>query len=59
MYFFHRTAEKEATNNTVPVDNLADNTHIMLAADIEPQGRVPVIAVILCAVASIGGFMFG
>jgi SP family sugar:H+ symporter-like MFS transporter len=28
-------------------------------ADIEPKGRVPAIAIILGAVASIGGFMFG
>jgi SP family sugar:H+ symporter-like MFS transporter len=35
------------------------NSDVGAAADLEPKGRPPFIAIVLGAVASIGGFMFG
>lgn len=54
------TVEKGSPTNTTPTDTPArGNSHVATNADLEPHGRVPAIAVILGAVASIGGFMFG
>lgn len=53
-------AEKGTPDSTTPTDTpTRGNSHVTKGADIEPKGRVPAIAVILGAVASIGGFMFG
>jgi SP family sugar:H+ symporter-like MFS transporter len=64
--FFHKRAteeevhEKGTPNTTTPVDTPPrGNSDVVQAADLEPKGCVPAIAVILGAVASIGGFMFG
>lgn len=50
-------AGKETSNMTTPAET-PPRRHSGAAFD-EPQGRVPAVAVILGAVASIGGFMFG
>ncbi|KAJ4289652.1 hexose transporter hxt5 [Kalmusia sp. IMI 367209] len=62
MRFFHRkatneVAEKNISNMTTPAQTPPRrNSH----PEVEmPQGRVPAVAVILGAIASIGGFMFG
>jgi SP family sugar:H+ symporter-like MFS transporter len=62
MRFFQKKTEdvheKGTPANSTPTDTpTRGNSHI--AEDVAPEGRVPVIAVILGAVASIGGFMFG
>lgn len=63
MRFYRKNdevAEKGTPVTTTPTYTPArGNSHIAKAADLEPKGRVPAIAVILGAVASIGGFMFG
>jgi SP family sugar:H+ symporter-like MFS transporter len=52
--------EKGTPNTGTPVDTPArGNSDVVQAADLEPKGRVPAVAIILGAVASIGGFMFG
>lgn len=62
MRFFQKKSagevtEKDASNMTTPAETpQRKNSH----PDIEePTGRVPAVAIILGAVASIGGFMFG
>ncbi|KAJ4347968.1 hexose transporter hxt5 [Didymosphaeria variabile] len=62
MRFFNRkpteeVAEKNTSNMTTPAQT-PPRRHSHHDVE-EPQGRVPIIAVILGAVASIGGFMFG
>ncbi|KAI8938195.1 hypothetical protein NX059_005857 [Plenodomus lindquistii] len=65
MRFFSQNKQKEVAekgtpDSTTPADTPArGNSHAAAGEDIEPHGRVPAIAVILGAVASIGGFMFG
>ena len=65
MRFYRKkteVTEKGTPETSTPVDTPArGNSHVVAnaAADLEPRGRVPAIAVILGAVASIGGFMFG
>ena len=39
--------------------NIPSRTQFIAPEDVAPQGRVPAIAIILGAVASIGGFIFG
>lgn len=52
--------EKGTPEGATPTDTPArGNSHAAAPVDVEPHGRVPAIAVILGAVASIGGFMFG
>lgn len=52
-----KVGEKDISNGTTPAETPSRrNSH----PDVEePRGRVPAVAVILGAVASIGGFMFG
>jgi len=62
MRFYNKKAnevqEKGTPANSTPADTpKRGNSHA--AEDVVPQGRVPAIAVILGATASIGGFMFG
>jgi MFS transporter, SP family, sugar:H+ symporter len=62
MRFFRKKAEdaheKGTPANSTPADTPPrGNSHT--TPDAVPEGRVPAIAVILGAVASIGGFMFG
>ncbi len=53
-------AEKGSPQSATPVDTPARTVSPTRdGAAVEPKGRVPAIAVILGAVASIGGFMFG
>ncbi|KAF2846721.1 MFS monosaccharide transporter-like protein [Plenodomus tracheiphilus IPT5] len=54
-------AEKGTPETSTPTDTPArGNSHAAPGVDVlEPTGRVPAIAIILGAVASIGGFMFG
>ncbi|KAH7366613.1 hypothetical protein BKA66DRAFT_573278 [Pyrenochaeta sp. MPI-SDFR-AT-0127] len=64
MGFFRKTAEeplgKGTPESTTPADTpRRGNSHVVPATNVEPRGRVPAIAVVLGAVASIGGFMFG
>ena len=64
MRFFRRKEEvvheKGTPETNTPAETpLRGNSHVAPAANVEPKGRVPAIAVILGAVASIGGFMFG
>ncbi|KAH7409890.1 hypothetical protein DE146DRAFT_604132 [Phaeosphaeria sp. MPI-PUGE-AT-0046c] len=62
MRFFHKKQEdvqgKGTPANSTPADT-PPRGNSRAAEDVMPQGRVPAIAVILGAVASIGGFMFG
>lgn len=62
MRFFQRkpaseVAEKNTSNLTTPAQTPPRRNSDPAVE--EPHGRVPVVAVILGAVASIGGFMFG
>lgn len=62
MRFYHKKTgevqEKGTPANSTPADTPPrGNSHTV--EDVIPKGRVPAIAVILGAVASIGGFMFG
>jgi SP family sugar:H+ symporter-like MFS transporter len=50
--------EKGTPANSTPTDTPARGNSLT-AENVAPQGRIPAIAVILGAVASIGGFMFG
>jgi SP family sugar:H+ symporter-like MFS transporter len=51
--------EKGTPNTATPADTPPrGNSDVVQAADLAP-GKVPAIAVVLGAVASIGGFMFG
>ncbi|KAF1943860.1 general substrate transporter [Clathrospora elynae] len=63
MRFFGKTAkvqEKGTPVSNSPTDTPPrSNSNGALAPDLELEGRVPLIAVVLGAVASIGGFMFG
>lgn len=63
MRFFGKkevVAEKGTPSTSTPADTPPrGNSHVEPGADLEPHGRVPVIALVLGAVASIGGFMFG
>lgn len=66
MRFFRRkTQEAEEKGKATPesatpaATPARGNSHVSPAADLDPKGRVPAIAVILGAIASIGGFMFG
>lgn len=63
MRFYQRkptdeVQEKGTPDSTSPADTPA-RRHSDGAVVPAPEGRVPAIAVILGAVASIGGFMFG
>lgn len=62
-FFKKRTEEvheKGTPETATPADTPArGNSDVVQATDLEPKGRVPAIAVILGAIASIGGFMFG
>ena len=52
--------EKGTPDSVTPADTPArGNSDVVQATDLEPKGRVPAISIILGAVASIGGFMFG
>jgi len=62
MRFYHKKTEEvqkkgTPTNSTPAQTPPRGNSHTV--EDVAPQGRVPAIAVILGATASIGGFMFG
>jgi SP family sugar:H+ symporter-like MFS transporter len=62
MRFFGKkteeVAEKGTPANSTPTDTpAAGNSQV--ATDEHPEGRIPFIAVLLGACASIGGFMFG
>lgn len=63
MRLFRKTPEEPKGKETLdssPADTpTRGNSHSKVHADVEPRGRVPAIAVVLGAVASIGGFMFG
>src|SRR5262245_52588578 len=65
MRLFQRTAlqevdEKGTPNSTTPAQTPArGNSEELAARNVTIQGRVPAVAVVLGAVASIGGFMFG
>lgn len=63
--FFSKRANEEAHEKGTP-DSVTPagtpprgNSDVVQATDLEPKGRVPMISVVLGAVASIGGFMFG
>lgn len=61
MRFYSRkneAASEKGTPNSTPADTPARGNSVV-AQETVPQGRVPAIAIILGAVASIGGFMFG
>lgn len=63
MRFFQRksaqeVAEKDTSNMTTPAETPQRRTSHPNEVE-EPTGRVPAVAIILGAVASIGGFMFG
>jgi SP family sugar:H+ symporter-like MFS transporter len=62
MHFYRQAKdvahEKGTPANSTPLGTPARGNSFT-AEDIAPQGRVPAIAVILGAVASIGGFIFG
>lgn len=62
MRFFRKAQEgvpeKGTPANSTPADT-PPRGNSRTAEEVMPQGRVPAIAVILGAVASIGGFMFG
>ena len=51
--------EKGTPDSNTPAGTPARGNSDAMQANIEPKGRVPAIAVVLGAVASIGGFMFG
>jgi SP family sugar:H+ symporter-like MFS transporter len=51
--------EKGTPANSTPTDTPARGNSQTAEDVVHPEGRVPAIAVILGAVASIGGFMFG
>jgi SP family sugar:H+ symporter-like MFS transporter len=62
MRFFSKKTEevqeKGTPTTSTPTDTPArGNSHA--AVDMHPEGRIPFIAVLLGACASIGGFMFG
>jgi len=62
MRFFRKPTEavheKGTPANSTPADTPPrGNSHTV--EDVAPEGRIPAIAVVLGAVASIGGFMFG
>lgn len=65
MRFFGNKATKEVAEKGTPESSTPAETPARTVsptrdgAEVEPQGRVPAVAVILGAVASIGGFMFG
>jgi SP family sugar:H+ symporter-like MFS transporter len=62
MRFYRKTTETVPAKDT-PADSTPATTPPRTVSptvdDVAPKGRVPAIAVILGAVASIGGFMFG
>lgn len=62
MRFYHKKSE-DLQEKSTPANSTPDGTpprgNSHTALDVEPQGRIPAIAVVLGAVASIGGFMFG
>lgn len=61
MRFFRKASEaavEKGTPATTPADT-PPRGNSQTIEDAAPQGRVPAIAVILGACASIGGFMFG
>jgi SP family sugar:H+ symporter-like MFS transporter len=65
MRFFGKKATEEVAEKGTPSTATPAETPVRTVsptrdeAAIEPKGRVPAIAVILGATASIGGFMFG
>ena len=65
MGFFGNKNTEEVAQKGTPESSTPAETPVRTVsptrdeAAIEPQGRVPAIAVILGAIASIGGFMFG
>ena len=67
MKFFQKKAskaegkEKATPDTTTPAETPSRGNSATLPspADLQPEGRTPLIAIILGAVASIGGFMFG
>lgn len=62
MHFLKKnvpSSEKGTPDSTPAVTPARRHSHARVEDVKDPQGRVPAIAVILGAVASIGGFMFG
>jgi hypothetical protein len=73
MKFFQRNASKQeaATEKGTPegstpaqstpaqTPHRQDSTVLPNPVELQPEGRIPLIAIVLGAVASIGGFMFG
>lgn len=63
MRFFRKTTEevqeKGTPTNSTPTDTPARGNSLNAENALVTEGRVPAIAVVLGAVASIGGFMFG
>ncbi|KAH8724445.1 general substrate transporter [Phaeosphaeriaceae sp. PMI808] len=62
MHFFRKTAKEAPAKGTPANSTPADtpprgNSHT--AEHVAPQGRVPIIAIVLGTVASLGGFVFG
>ncbi|CAN9121280.1 unnamed protein product [Alternaria alternata] len=51
--------EKGTPATGTPAETPSRGNSAVQATDLEPKGRVPAVAIILGAVASIGGFMFG
>jgi SP family sugar:H+ symporter-like MFS transporter len=66
MKFFQKNASKEAKGKGTPESTTpaqtpqrGNSTTLPSPTELQPEGRIPMIAVVLGAVASIGGFMFG
>lgn len=64
MRFFKKSApdgvhEKGTPDSATPAQTPPRQNSNAVAADLQPAGRVPFVAIVLGAVASIGGFMFG
>ena len=51
--------EKGTPATGTPAETPSRGNSAVQATGLEPKGRVPAVAIILGAVASIGGFMFG
>jgi MFS transporter, SP family, sugar:H+ symporter len=59
MHLFQKNKAKATPGSPTAADTTQRNRSALNAPPHEPQGKVPAIAVILGAIASIGGFVFG
>jgi SP family sugar:H+ symporter-like MFS transporter len=64
MHFSRKEGVKEAKqkdtpDSTTPVQTPLRENSLPSPVDLQPQGKIPAVAVVLGAVASIGGFIFG